>query len=201
MVAVVNRHVVLQSELEQEVRVDFLLRGLPVDQITQPEMQAMLERLIDQSLLQQQIAATAMLDPTPEELAASLARLRSQIPGAQEDAKWQSLLAGYGLGERDLEVHIASQMRILRYVDLRFRSLTRVDRAAVGAYYQDKFLPERRAQGLTEPPLSEVFGQIERLLADQQINDSLAVWLATLRSQANIQKLTPVSVPAVGAKP
>ncbi|MBZ5521707.1 MAG: SurA N-terminal domain-containing protein [Acidobacteriia bacterium] len=201
MVAVVNKHVVLQSELEQEVRVDFMLRGLPLAQVTGAEMEAMLERLIDQSLLQQQIVATAMIDATPEELAESLRRLRAGIPGAQDDGRWQSMLAAYGLGGRDVETHVAAQLRLLRFIDLRFRSLTRVDRAAVTAYYQQEFLPERRKQGLPEPLLNEVSGQIEKILVDQRINDLLNNWLATLRNQASVQKLITVSGLSSGAQP
>jgi hypothetical protein len=201
MVAVVNKHLVLQSELEQEVRVDFMLRGLPLAQATVAEMEAMLERLIDQSLLQQQILATAMLDPTKEELAEEMRKLRAGIPGARDDGSWQAMLAAYGIGERDVETHIAAQSRLLRFIDLRFRSLARVDRAGVTAYYQQEFLPERRRQGLPEPPLNEVFQQIERTLVELRINDLLNTWLATLRNQASIQKLTRVSALSPGGQP
>jgi len=195
MVAVVNKHVVLQSEVEQEVRIDFLLRGRPVEQITYAETAAMLDILIDQALLQQQIVPTSMLDPEPEELAAQLAKLSADIPGAQEDARWRSLLTGYGLDQHDLEIHIATQVRILRFVDLRFRRLARVDREDVRHYYDETLLLELKRQNQPAPPLDQVYGQIERILTEKQINDSLATWMSGLRGQANIQKLTVVSAP------
>jgi hypothetical protein len=201
MVAVVNKHVVLQSELEQEVRVDFMLRGLPLARVTAAEIDTMLDRLIDQSLLQQQIVATMIVDPSAEELTEGLRKLRAGIPGAQDDAGWQAMLAAYGIGEHDVENHIAAQLRLLRFIDLRFRALTRVDRADVTAYYQQEFLPERRKQGLREPPLAEVFSQIEGLLVDRGINDLLNAWLATLRSQADVRKITEVSGLSSGAQP
>ena len=200
MVAVVNKHVILQSEVEQEVRIDFLLRGRPVGQITYAETAAMLDILIDQALLQQQIVPTAMIDPEPEELAAQLAKLRADIPGAQQEAGWRSLLATYGLDQRDLEVHIATQVRILRFVDLRFRRLARVDGEDVRRYYDETLLLELKRQGQPAPALDQVYGQIERILTEKQINDSLAAWMSGLRGQANIQKLTVVSTPSE-AKP
>ncbi len=200
MVAVVNKHVVLQSELEQEVRIDFLLRGRPAAQIAPADAAAMLDILIDQSLLQQQIVPSAMIDPEPEELAAQLAKLRADIPGAQDDTQWRSLLAGYGLDQRDLEVHIATQTRILRFVDLRFRRLARVDREDVRRYYDETLLPELKKQGRPAPALDQVYGQIERILTEKQINDSLETWMSGLRAQANIQKLTVISAPTE-AKP
>lgn len=201
MVAVVNRHVVLQSELEQEVRVDFMLRGLPLARITGAEMEAMLERLIDQSLVQQQIVDSAIIEPKPEELAESLTRTRAALPGGQDEEQWKALLTTYGLSQQDVEVHIASQLKLLRFIDLRFRSLARADRAAVVAYYQQQYLPERKKQGLSEPPLNEVYGQIEKILVEQRIDELLSAWLATLRTQTGVQKLTPVSGLSSGAQP
>lgn len=201
MVAVVNRHVVLQSELEQEVRIDIMLRGLPLEQANSAEMDAMLERLIDQSLLQQQIMNTAMIEPGPEELKEGLSNLRSQLPGVREEEAWQKMLAAYGVTERDVEAHIASQLRLLRFIDLRFRSVTRIDRGAVNTFYQEQYLPERRRQGLPDVPLDEVSRQIEKLLSDQRVNDLLNTWLSTLRAQSSIQKLATVSGLSAGGRP
>ena len=72
MVAVVNKRVILESELDQTARVEFLLQGKPVRSLTQADRVAVLERLIDRALLDQQIANQAILDPTPGELAAHL---------------------------------------------------------------------------------------------------------------------------------
>ncbi len=48
MVAVVNRQVILQSEVEQTARVEFLFNGKPLDQLNAAALKATLERLIDQ---------------------------------------------------------------------------------------------------------------------------------------------------------
>jgi hypothetical protein len=54
MVAVVNKHVILESELDQAARVEFLLQGKPIEKLAQADRVAVLERLIDRSLLDQQ---------------------------------------------------------------------------------------------------------------------------------------------------
>lgn len=200
MVAVVNKQVILQSELEQAARVEFLLQGRPLEQLTDAEMRGVLDRLIDQSLLQQQVVHAEVLDPSPEELASRLQEARSQIPGADADEKWQAMLAGYGVTEQDVGTQLISQIRILRFIDLRFRGLVNADKTAVAAYYQDKLLPELRRQGAPVPSLDQVSSKIEKIVVEQRINELLADWLQTLRVQSHIEKMSETEVtPGVGA--
>jgi len=192
MVAVVNKHVILESELDQAVRVEYLMQGKPLAKVSSADSVAVLDRLVDRALLEQQILHPEMLAPTPEELADQVKEVRQQFPGAATDAGWKSLLASYDLTQQDIEDHLVSEVRELRFVDLRFRGLVRVDKNDISNYYQQKFLPQLRSQGAAEPPLAQVSGQIEKILAEQSIDDMLNRWLETLRAQAHIEKMIPV---------
>jgi hypothetical protein len=196
MVAVVNRRVILESELDQATRVEFLLQGKSIDKMTQSERATVLERLIDRSLLDQQIVTPSMLDPLPEELAAKIKEVRSGIPNAVTDEQWNTILASYGLTSQDLEEQLTSEFRILRFIDLRFRGLVHVEKDAIANYYQDIFLPEVRKRKATEPKLAEVSSKIEQILAEKSIDDLLADWLKTLHAQAHIEKMLPASPPS-----
>ncbi|HEX4605836.1 MAG TPA: SurA N-terminal domain-containing protein [Candidatus Angelobacter sp.] len=198
MVAVVNKRVILESELDQAARVEFLMQGKPIESLAQTDRGAVLERLIDRALLDQQIVNPAMLDPTPEELAAKIKEVRSGIPGAATNEGWNALLAGYGLTQPDVEEQVTSEIRILRLIDLRFRGLVRVEKEAIAAYYQDHFLPELRKRKAAEPKLSEVSDKIEQVLIEQEIDNLLSGWLKTLRAQAHIEKMLPAA-PLSGA--
>jgi len=198
MVAVVNRHVILESELDQATRVEFLLQAKPIDHLTYADRNAVLERLIDRSLLDQQIVNPTMLDPTPEELKAKVEEVRQGIPGGSTHESWKTILAGYGLAQQDVEEQLASQFRILRFIDLRFRGLVRVDKEAIAAYYQDRFLPEVRKRNASEPKLAEVSDKIEQILAEQRIDELLSNWLKTLRAQAHIERMLPPTATNAG---
>jgi hypothetical protein len=190
MVAVVNKQVILQSELEQTAHVEFLLQGKPPSaKPATTEMQAVLDQLIDRDLLEQQIMNPAVLSPTKEEVAARIKEVRTQIPGADTNDGWKAVLAAYGVSEQDVEEQIISQLRILKFVDLRFRALAQVDRTAVSSYYQEKLLPQLHQQGAPVPPLKDVAAKIEKILAEQRIDELLNSWLQTLRSQSHIQKI------------
>jgi hypothetical protein len=198
MVAVVNKHVILESELDQATRVEFLLQSKPIERLTSVDQTAVLERLIDRSLLDQQIVNPAMLDPAPEELKAKIEELRQGIPGASANENWKTILAGYGLTQQDVEEQLTSQFRILRFIDLRFRGLVRIDKDAIAAYYRDRFIPEVRKRNASEPQLSEVSDKIEQILAEQRIDELLTNWLKTLRAQAHIERMFPATATNAG---
>lgn len=189
MVAVVNKRVILESELDQNARVECLMQGKALDRFTAGDRGAVLDRLIDRALLDQQIVSGEMLDPTPEELASQLKQVREQVAPGASDERWRTLLTSYGVVEADVQEYLASQFRFLRLVDLRFRGLVRVDKNDINAYYQDKLLPQLRKEGAAEPPLSQVSDKIEKVLTEQSIDQMLQRWLETLRSQAHIEKM------------
>jgi peptidyl-prolyl cis-trans isomerase SurA len=198
MVAVVNKQVILESDLDQATRVEFLQQGKAIERLTYADRAAVLDRLIDRSLLDQQIVNPAMLDPSPDELKAKVEEIRQGIPGASSQERWKTFLAGYGLMQQDVEDQLASQFRILRFIDLRFRGLVRVDKEAIATYYQDRFLPEVRKRNASEPKLAEVSGKIEQILAEQRIDNLLNNWLKTLRAQAHIERMLPVTTTNTG---
>lgn len=201
MVAVVNRHVILESDLDQATRVEFLMQAKPIERLTYADRTAVMERLIDRSLLDQQIMNPAMLDPTPGELKTKIEEVREGIPGAAKDETWKTILAGYGLTQQDVEEQLTSQVRILRFIDLRFRGLVRVDKEAIASYYQDRFLPEVRKRNAAEPKLEEVSDKIEQILAEQRIDELLSNWLKTLRAQAHIERMLPAAAMSAGTSP
>lgn len=202
MVAVVNKQVILQSEWEDSAHLDFLLQGKPLSQLTSQEMDAVLDRMIDQALVQQQIVDNSVVEPSEGEISSRIRDVRASIPGAASDEQWQAILTAYGLTEKDLEIHIASQLRQLKFIDLRFRALARVDAAAISEYYQQKLVPELRKQGAPIPPLAQVSDKIQQILAEQRIDELLNSWLQALRLQAYIEKMVPDSHPeTAGAQP
>ena len=199
MVAVVNKHVILESELDQAVRVECLLLGKPMKTITAQDRADVLDRLIDRSLLDQQIMNSSMFDPTAEELAEKIKEVRSEVSAAT-DERWKAVLASYGLTSRDMEDQLTSEFRILRFVDLRFRGLVHIQKEDIANYYQGTLLPEVRKRNAPEPKLADVSDKIEQILVEQNIDSQLNEWLKTLRTQAHIEKMPPAAT-ASGAVP
>ncbi len=204
MAAVVNKQVIMESELDQEMRLEALLEGQPPAgaRLGTPEALHVLDQMVDRALLEQTIRQSDVPSPSPDEVAQRLKDIRARIPGADTESGWKARLAADDLTQRDVENHVMAEFRVLHYIDLRFRGLVRVDKTEIAAYYQEKFLPQLRRQGAPEPPLADVSDKIEKVLVEQRLDEMLNEWLQTLRLQAHIEKmLAAPSVPPRGANP
>src|SRR5262249_15209401 len=164
MVAVVNKKIILESELDQEERVQFLLHGKALSSMEQQDTLATLDQLIDRSLLEQQIVQSGMLDPSPEEMAARVQELRAPISGAATEEGWKALLISYGLPEQDSENRGCSDSRPLFFADWLFGGLFGVEKAKMPPYSEQRRPPKKKRGGARKPPLAEVSGKIERIL-------------------------------------
>lgn len=197
IVATVNGRPLMESELAESMLVEQFLGGKPPDLVPVGEQRAALGRLVDQTLLQEQMDAVNFEMPLAEEVNKRMQELRQQIaPNFSGDA-WRRSLSSYGLTEADLAAHVASELRTLHFVDARFRPAVRVDRAAVEAYYREQLVPKMKRAGADPLPLKQVEARIVEVLIQQQMDDLLESWLKTLRTQSEIR--LPVPSSAAGA--
>ncbi|MFZ3266122.1 MAG: SurA N-terminal domain-containing protein [Terriglobales bacterium] len=185
----VNGHVVLQSDWEEEVAFEAFENGRAPDSFTTAERQAALDRLVDQELLREQVRPS---QPAPaEQVAARVAEVRKLQPDSSTDTGWHAALERYGLTQNSLEKRLGDQIQLMRLVEDRLRPSIQIDQHAVETYYQDKLLPDLKQAGDSAKPLTEVYGRIRTLLAEQKMNELLSGWLASLRSGSHI--MTPES--------
>jgi hypothetical protein len=193
MVANVNGHMLLQSDWEQEVAFEALSNGRDPDSFTTAERQAALDRLIDQELLREQVRPA---QPAPaDQVAARLAEVRDEAgklcSNCATEQSWQATLQRYGLTQKELEKRLSDQIQLMKLVEDRLRPSIHVDEQAVEAYYREQLLPKMKQAGTRATPLTEVFGRIKDLLAQQKMNELLSGWLANLRSGSHLPAPQP----------
>jgi DNA-binding transcriptional ArsR family regulator len=189
VVAKVNGHPILQSDWEQEIAFEAVSNARDPDSFIAAERNAALDRLIDQELLREQVRPS---QPAPaEQVAARVAEVRKLQPDCATDEGWHAKLQRYGLTQSALEKHLGEQIQLMKLVEDRLRPSIQIDRQAVETYYNDRLLPELKRAGSRATSLTEVFGRIKDLLAEQKMNELLSGWLANLRSGSHI--LTPES--------
>jgi hypothetical protein len=190
VVARVDRHAIMRSDVEQEARFSRLVEGQGGDVTVHDEIAA-LERLIDRDLIADQIVVFGAIPVSKTEIEARISEMRKQIPNAESDSEWLRLLRENGLTPQDVENEVAQELRTLRFIDMRFRSEVRVGQRSLQTYYDTKFVPEMKAKGLAPLPLDQVQDQIETILREERVNALISDWLKTLRNQSRIKAFDP----------
>ena len=186
IVATINGHIILQSDWDEALRYEALLNGRALSEFTDDERRAVLDRLVDQELLGEQIKSSVFDHASEAEAAAHIADARKHYPEAATDQGWQSVLARFGLTDKDLVAHVQQQIDLMRLVDAHLRPAVQIDSKTIEAYYRDKFVPQLKESGAGEVPLDEVSGKIRELLTEEKVNELLVSWLQTLRSESKV---------------
>jgi hypothetical protein len=187
IVAIVNGHIILQSDWDDAVAYEAFIGGKPLQQSSAEDRKAVLDRLVDQELLRQQIPANdPQFELDEQSVKARLQEVRNQTPDADSDQSWHALLARYNLSEDELKSHVIMQMKILRLIDEHLASTIQVDEKNIEDYYNQTFLPQLRQKGAKEPPLADVITKIRELLTQQKLNDALKEWLQNLHDSSVI---------------
>ena len=193
VVAVVNRQVILQSDLEDEMQLSVL--DPTTNGNAKDTKQQALERLISRTLIQQQIQQENIpaAEPTPTEVAARLKEIRTELPACvradcASDTGWNLFLSHHELSPARVDKYLRTRLEILSFIELRFRQGIRITPEEIETYYRETLLPQYPS-GQTPPPLQQVSSRIEEILLQQRVNALFETWLSNLRSQGQIQVL------------
>jgi peptidyl-prolyl cis-trans isomerase SurA len=186
VIATVNHKPVLQSDWDDAVRFEAFMQQKPLTEVTESDRVGALQRLIDRLLLEIQMSDPNYLAPTPEEVRASVAELRQQIPGAGEEQRWRNVTAAYGFKERDIEANLRNEKQVMNFIEVRMRPNVHVQPEEVEAYYRKQVVPDMEKVGVKIVSLQELEPRIHELLVQQHMDELLDSWLHNLRQQSQI---------------
>ncbi len=187
IIATVNGQVILQSDWDEALCYEALLTNRALEQFTDEDRRAVLDRLIDQELLREQMKSADFLHATDAEVAARVDDARKQYGEASSPDAWHALLLQHHLTEADLLAHVRQQIDVMRLVDARLRPTVEIDSKSIEAYYREQFVPKLKQSGASEVPLAEVSGKIRELLTQEKVSELLVSWLQTLRSEGQVR--------------
>jgi len=206
VVAVVNNQAILDSDIDDEIRLSVLDPGrVGLGVLTRSKS---LEQLIARALIQQQIRQEDLqsAEPAQAEVDARLSEIRRQLPAcvrnhcATEEG-WKNFLAIHNLTQERVEAYLNYRLEILRFIEQRFRQGISISPQEIETYYHDTLAPQY-AKGEAIPPLDEVSKRIEEILLQQQVNVLFDGWLNNLRKLGNIEVLDPtIQEPAPAVQP
>ena len=186
ILATVNGHVILQSDLDEELRYESLVSGHQPQGTNDDDRKKVLDRLVDRELLTEQVSTTEFTPTTADEIDKELDQVKSDYT-QNSKTSWTAVLASRGFTETEIRDRITLELNQLKMIDARLRPSVQIDQTAIADYYNQQFLPELRRSGAQPIGLQDAAPKIRELLTQQKINEALASWLQTLRSQAQIR--------------
>jgi hypothetical protein len=195
VVAVVNNHAILASDLDDEIRLSVLDPGRGgMGALTR---QQALEQLIARALIQQQIRQEdeTAAEPSQGEVDARLEEIRKELPACvrlncASDEGWKAFLTTHGLKSERVDSYLRYRLEILRFIEQRFRQGISITPQEIETYYRDTLLPQY-TQGEAIPSLDAVSPRIQEILLQQQVNVLFGEWLQNLRKQGDVEVLDP----------
>ena len=195
VVAVANKHAILSSDIDDEIRLSVLDPNLVgKGALTRPEA---LDQLISRALIEQQIRQEDIeaIEPSQDEVNARLNQIRQQLPACVHqncatDAGWKLFLAAHGLTSERVESYLRYRLEILSFIEQRFRQGIQISPQQIDEYYHQTLLPQYKP-GETIPPLDQVAPRIQEILLEQQVNVLFDAWLTNLRGQGDVEILDP----------
>jgi peptidyl-prolyl cis-trans isomerase SurA len=201
VVAVANKHGILSSDIDDEIRLSVLDPNL-VGQGALTRQQA-LDQLISRALIEQQIRQEDIeaIEPSQDEVNTRLNQIRQQLPACVHqncatDAGWKLFLAAHGLTSERVESYLRYRLEILSFIEQRFRQGIQISPQQINEYYHQTLLPQYKP-GEAIPPLDQVAPRIQEILLEQQVNVLFDAWLTNLRGQGDVEILDPSLEPAL----
>jgi hypothetical protein len=195
VIAVVNRHVILASDLDDEIRLSVLdPNNVGEGALTRRHA---LEQLISRALIEQQIRQEdeQAAQPAQAEVDARLVEIRKDLPACVRsncatDEGWKAFLAAHGLASERVEAYLRYRLEILAFIEQRFRQGIQIPPQEIADYYNHTLLPQY-APGETPPPLERVSPRIQEILLQQHVDALFDNWLTNLRRHGDVEILDP----------
>jgi hypothetical protein len=176
----VENDIILLSDVRHLGRYQMLVDGK-----SENEAQ-LLERLIDQWVVQNEADASRFPRPTDAEIDQGVAALKKSFPSIQE---YEERRKQSGLSEQQVGDKIATQIHLTNYLDSRFRPSVQVDAKAIEDFYNSAVLPRAKARGQEPPSLEASRDVIQEALIQQSIDAQADQWLKESRSRIHVERL------------
>lgn len=180
IVARIENDIILMSDLEALKRYQIFVDGKsePNDTI--------LNRLIDQWIVQTEANVSHFPPPSEAEIQQSLDRLRKSFTSAEE---YEARKKQSGLSDSELREITGLQLFLSNYLDSRFRPVIQIEPTAIEDFYQNVVVPRAKERGQEPPSLDAARDFIQEALVQQGINEQANQWLKESRARLHIENL------------
>jgi len=179
----VGNRVITETDIDREIRITAFLNNEKPD-FNPASKRKTAERMVDQTLVRNELEASRYPPPAAAELAAAFQEEKARFGN---DAAYRSALAAHGISEDDLKARLAWQLTFLRFIDVRFRPGIQISDADIRKYFDEhRAALEREHPGVT-PSIDGYRSSIEQTLIGQATDRQVDQWLNEARRRTHIQ--------------
>ena len=143
-----------------------------------------LEALIDQHLKYQDALRFDPAAPNAAQVEAELKKLRERLQKEGKDPAVE--FAAAGLTPEEVRASIERQLLVQRYLGERFRPIAFADEERAKEEYESRYVPERRAAGLTVDSFETVAEEMRTRSQQRAFDEEVGKWIQELRQKARI---------------
>ena len=146
--------------------------GIVVRRCGTRQRTGLVRQMIDNYLIETQIADTPGID----------------VSEAEVDAELQNVPAGAGAPSKAVREAVRQRIRMRKYLEVRFGQYIRPSDEDIRKYYNDVFVPAAKEKGLNPtPPLEQVTDLIRTNVRQEGLNHELNIWLEAFHRRSNIE--------------
>ncbi|MGA7414055.1 MAG: hypothetical protein WBW33_26505 [Bryobacteraceae bacterium] len=187
IVVTVDKKVITEGQLDEELRVTALLNHEPIGR-DREKRRAAADRLIQQTLISKEMDLSRYPVPSPEDVSAYYEEVVKQYGGT---AELEQALVRYSVRKDVLLEHLRFQLMTLRFLAYRFQPEIDISDKEIAEAYQKKIADWKQAHTGTPPSLEESRETIKKSIMDERTDFAFSNWLEESRKQVQITYLDP----------
>jgi hypothetical protein len=177
--AVVNERIVTLIDVQVVTAFGIFEGELPPD--AENARRAILEKLIDLKAVLDLVRDREPVNPTLVE--AEVGRIAARLG---EDA-FQARLAEFGFSREDLKPYLEDKLQVEAVIGERFGRSVTVSLKDIETRYQDRIVSTDKSAGREPRPFLSVVDALEKEIKAEKIAVQAALWIQSLRDQAEIE--------------
>lgn len=178
--AVVDRQVLTVSEIAQMVEIRFFPRTAASEDDHRRDV---LDALIAQALRFRDVERFGAQDIPRDTIEARLLEIQGRF---QTEAEFLAAIARAELTLDEVRALVKRQLQVEAYIQERFAPLIFIANDEIAAYYSGPWSEQRRARGLSVPPLDAVRDEVRTAVRASRLQEEIGKWTAQLRGRANV---------------
>jgi hypothetical protein len=174
--AIVNDHVISQSEVEAYKKLGLEISGLP-------EQEVPLQERINHHLVLAQIKRQPPISISEERIRETVESFTKEHGGNEE---FLVFLNSVGMNFEEFYNEVREQLMIHEFINIRFRPFVNVQIEEAEKYYNETYKPALEQKGKPVPSFEESFDKIQAELARSRVKQRTLDWLAEIRRESSV---------------